>query len=130
MMDTINDWSTLILLWVGTPIQLLFVLLYLTRKWTKYRFSRALMWKSGALVLYLYDGWSRLLVAGLRDYDWPLWIDIQSPIIKALVFWAIVNQFYALVRDAVADDPDPIQTEVTAVAAEEIAVEEDLNGKG
>lgn len=118
-MDSVNDWSTLILLWVGTPIQLLFVLLYATRKWTKYDFSRALMWKSGALSLYLYDGWSKLLVAGLREFDWPLWIDIQSPLIKALVFWAIVNQLRALVRDAMSDDPDPIATEVAKVAEQE-----------
>lgn len=110
--ESVHQWSMLILLWVGTPIQLVFVALYFTRKWNKYRFSRALMWKSGALLLYLYAGWAKMNIAGVRHYDWPLWIDIQTPIINAVVFWAIINQLYALLRDIRTGDPDPAETEV------------------
>lgn len=111
-LDVIGHWSMLILLWVGTPVQVLFVVLYFTRKWAKYRFSRALMWKSGALALYLYASWAKVMVAGLRPYDWPVWIDVQTPVINALVLWAILNQLWALLRDMRTGDPNPAETEM------------------
>lgn len=114
--EDLHIWSMLIVLWVGTPVQFLFVGLYFTRKWRKYTFSRALMWKSGSLALYLYAGWCKTLVAGLRHYDWPLWIDIQTPIINALVFWAIINQLRALILEMAAGNRDSAETEVTGKA--------------
>lgn len=115
-----HDWSMLTLLWLGTPVQLCFIVLYFTRKWNKYRFSRAIMWKSGALGLYLYSSWSKVMVAGLRPYDWPWWIELQTPIINALVLWAIVNQFYALLVDIREGDPDSAKTEVDRKASQEL----------
>lgn len=117
-LDMIGYWSMLALLWIGTPAQLVFVFLYFTRKWRKYKFSRAIMWKSGALALYLYASWSKVLVAGLRPYDWPLWIDLQTPIINGLVLWAITNQLWALVVDIRGGDPDPAKTEVDEKATD------------
>lgn len=117
-LQTLNDWSMLILLWVGMPIQVLFVCLYFTRKWAKYTFSRALMWKSGALALYLYASWSKVMVAGLRPVDWPLWIEIQTPIINLIVFAAIVNQLRALVVDIYEGNRDSAETEVSEKADE------------
>lgn len=117
--EDVHVWSMLVVLWVGTPIQVLFVVLYATRNWTKYSFSRALMWKSGSLALYLYAGWCKVAVAGLRGYDWPLWIDLQTPLINAVVFWAIVNQLRALLAEIAAGDMDATQTEVNDKAHEE-----------
>lgn len=111
-------WSMLTLLWVGTPIQMVFVALYFTRKWRKYTFSRALMWKSGSLALYLYAGWCKVMIAGLRGYDWPVWIDVQTTVINVLVLWAIVNQLRALLVDIAAGDRDSAETEVNEKADE------------
>lgn len=124
MIHALQDWTTLILLWVGTPIQLVFVGLFLTRKWTKYRFSRALMWKSTALLLYLYAWWSKTLVAGLRPIDWPMWIDVQTSVINAIVFWAIVNQLYALIRDILSGDRNTAETEMAEQIGKDIEQEE------
>lgn len=124
MIHTINDWTTLALLWVGTPTQIVFVLLYFTRRWTKYKFSRALMWKSGALALYLYAWWAKTLVAGLRPVEWPLWIDVQTAAINVVVFWAIVNQLYALVLEINAGDRDAVETEMAEQISEDIEQEE------
>lgn len=109
---TVNDWSMLGLLWVGTPIQIVFCVLYATRKWRKYTFSRALMWKSTSLAVYMYAGACKVSVAGLRGFDWPWWIDLQTPIINAYVFWAIVNQLRAITVEIIAGDPDSAETEV------------------
>lgn len=114
MLTDLHNWSMLVLLWVGTPAQFLFVGLYFTRKWRKYQFSRALMWKSGALALYLYASWTKVLVAGgLRPVDWPTWIEIQSTVINIVVLWAIFNQLYALIREMNAGDPDSMEHQVT-----------------
>lgn len=118
-MGAISDWSLLILLWVGTPIQFAFVFLYATRKWRKYTFSRALMWKSASLALYMYAGWSKLLVAGLRPIDWPWWIDLQTPLINLFVFVAIVNQLRALIVEVSLGDRDAAETEVSEKADQE-----------
>lgn len=118
-LDTVNDGSMFVLLWVGTPIQFLFVGLYATRKWTKYTFSRALMWKSVALALYMYAGWTKIMVAGLRPVDWPTWIDVQTPIINLIVFVAIVNQLRALLVEIAAGDRNSTETEVTDKAHEQ-----------
>lgn len=119
MLHNIHELTTLGVLWIGTAAQLLFVGLFFTRKWTKYRFSRALMWKSVALLLYLYGWWSKTLVEGLRPVEWPLWIEIQTSVINTIVLWAILNQLYALIRDILAGDRDSVETEVTEKAAEE-----------
>lgn len=112
VLDRLNDWTTLGLVWVGTAIMVTFVLLYATRKWHKYQFSRALMWVSVAFALYLYATWSKVLVAGLRSYDWPSWIDIQTPIINAVVLVAMANLLYALCREILAGDRDTAEHEV------------------
>lgn len=117
--DTFTVWSMLILLWVGTPAQFLFVGLYFTRKWRKYKFSRAIMWKSGALALYLYASWSKVMVAGLRPVDWPWWIDLQTPIINAVVLWAITNQLWALFVDIRSGTDNAAETEVQSKADQE-----------
>lgn len=112
LLGNLNDWTTWALLWVGTPVQVTFLLLFATRKWHKYQFSRALMGMSAAFALYLYASWSKVLVAGLRNYDWPLWIDIQTPIINAVVFTAIVNQLNVLVKEVLAGNRDAGEHEV------------------
>lgn len=112
--DQAHAWTMLALLWVGTPAQILFVCLYAARNWRKYKFSRALMWKSGSLALYLYAGWCKVLVAGLRGYDWPTWIDLQTTVINVLVLWAILNQLYALIVEISAGDLNAAETEVNA----------------
>lgn len=112
LIEDFHVWSTLAVLYVGTPVQVLFIVGYFTRKWRKYTFSRALMYKSGALALYLYQAWCKVLVAGLRGYDWPLWIDIQTGIINTLVLVAIVNQLRALIVDMANGDPDSSEHEV------------------
>lgn len=114
MIESLHGWTTLTLLWVGTPIQIVFVGLYFTRKWSKYRFSRALMWKSGSLALYLYASWCKVIVAGTRNYDWPTWIDAQTTLINVLVFWAIVNQLWSLVLDMRTGTDDAAENEVDA----------------
>lgn len=120
MLTDVHNWSMLGLLWVGTAAQFLFVGLYFTRKWRKYQFSRALMWKSGALALYLYASWTKVVVAGgLRPIDWPTWIEVQSSAINVIVLWAIFNQLFALVREMNGGDPDAVETEVAEKAAEE-----------
>lgn len=118
-LDMIGYWSMLVLLWVGFPAQTVFVGLYFTRKWTKYQFSRALMWWSGALALYLYAGWSKVLVAGVRPVDWPTWIDAQTLVINALVLWAILNQLWALIVEIRSGDLNPAETEVAEKADQE-----------
>lgn len=112
LLEDAHVWSMLVLLWVGTPAQLLFVALYFTRKWTLYKFSRALMWKSASLALYLYAGWCKVMVAGLRGYDWPTWIDAQTVLINAFVLAAILNQLWALIVEVRSGDRDAAATEV------------------
>lgn len=119
VIEEFHVWSTLILLGVGTPAQFVFLLLYFTRQWRKYTFSRALMWKSGALALYLYSTWAKVLEAGLRNYDWPTWIDVQSTVIHAVVLLAILNQLRALIVEIAGGDVDATETEVNDKAHEE-----------
>lgn len=116
---TLTDWTMLGLYFIGTPAQMLFVLLFFTRKWNKYKFSRAIMWKSAALATLMYGSVCKIGVAGLRNYDWPWWIDLQTPFINTFVMVAIVNQLWALIVDIRVGDRDSMETEVQQKAAEE-----------
>lgn len=114
MHDDVTMWSTQLLLWVGTPGQLTFLLLYMTRPWRKYRPTRALMMKSAALGLLLFNSWTKLLVFGGPSHvDYPGWLSAQNIVINMFLLAAIYYQLYALIVEMRRGDRNSLEAEVT-----------------
>jgi hypothetical protein len=102
VLDTANHYATYALFYAGTPAQLLFIGLYLTRPWRKYGPTRAVMTKSVSLFLLMSQGMIVLHLYGLRPLDWPWWLLVYRIVGDVFLLTAIYYQLWVNVQEMLA----------------------------
>lgn len=99
-MNQINQWATVFTICSGLLGQTLFVALYSTRGWRKYRITRALMIKSVAFWLIFVLSFGRLVTRGPRPgVDDTVWFIVVQWGLDAFILGAIYYQLYALIEE-------------------------------
>lgn len=99
LLNEANYWATYAFFYIGTPMQGLFVVLYLTRPWRKYGPTRAVMNKSFSLFLVMFNSTLVLALFGQRLVDWPWWLLLFRILSETYLLWAIFYQLYVNVRE-------------------------------
>lgn len=115
-MNQLNQWATVFTVCSGLFGQTLFIALYATRGWRKYRITRALMIKSVAFWLIFVLSFSRLVTRGPRVTDDPTWFIFVQWGLEAFIVGAIYYQLYALVIE-VRSGRDTADTELRSESA-------------
>lgn len=98
-LNDVNMWTTYVFYYVGTPMQGLFVVLYLTRPWRKYGPTRAVMNKSFSLFLVMFNSLLVLALFGQRSLDWPWWLLLFRILSEAYLLGAIFYQLWVNFRE-------------------------------
>lgn len=99
-MNQFNQWATVFTICSGLLGQSMFLGLYSTRSWRKYRITRALMLKSVAFWLIFVLSFGRLLTRGLRhDVSDPDWFIVLQIGLDAFIVGAIYYQLFALIQE-------------------------------
>lgn len=102
-MNTVATWTTILTVWLGLIGQTLFIALYATRPWRKFRVTRALMIKSASIWMIFALGATRHVVTGQVSSN-PVanenvGLVIFTLALDALIIFAIWYQFFALVDE-------------------------------
>lgn len=109
VLNPVNVWVTYLFYYAGTPAQLAFVLLYLTRPWRKYGPTRAVMNKSFSLFLVMSQSLIVLHMFGMRPLDWPWWLLLYRIVGDAWITFAIYYQLVVNIREIRAGYRDRLE---------------------